>query len=382
MRGQGIRPVDFSRVGAFTQFGTWLSESGSAEGCPVNCTYCFFKLDGQTPKQPVIMLEPAETVRTIGTLPSYHPEMPLHFGSQTDAFATPRTIAHYTEMLRAYGDSEFKNPVVFITKREVPQAFLDLARAVPQSVVFYVSYSGLAGTELEPTVRAEAQRRNFVRLHEMGLPRVHYWRPFLPYNSRPEVIAEMLDFVSQYAQCSALNGLKLNDGIREHVAPFWPQLRDIDVDFTQTGEFWPVGVRDHIRGHARTHHPGHPLFFDTACSLAYVLGKPDIQGVYQSSLCDDSQCAAPQRARCQAGHREPTVLEVDAAAAALSLPRERVSLAVGRLLIDGTLPAGAVTYLRSRLRYPVSVRDVDYREHNWASSADANHPLIEVDWQR
>jgi DNA repair photolyase len=380
LRGQGIDPERFNRT-VFTQFQTWLSESGSVEGCPVNCTYCFLKLDGQTPRRPGVQWSPEETVRLVGDLPTYHPDMPIHFGSQTDAFSTRTNIVHYGEVLRRYGDSPYPNPVVFITKRAIPDEFLTLSSEVPQPVVFYISYSGLGGTPLEPTVRDEVLRDNLVRLAERGLPRVHYWRPFVPHNASPERIAEVLEFVSRYARCSAVNGLKLNDGIRSHVAPYWPQLMDREYDFEKTGDFWPSGVRDFLRRYARDRHPGYPLFFDTACSLAFALGKPDIQGAFGGAMCADSRCPAGQRLLCAQERQVPSATEVEQAARAASLGPGQVWLSGGQVAVRGKVPTESLVYLRTRLRYPVAGDMVDYSGHNWASSVDADESIVEVPWE-
>jgi hypothetical protein len=378
-RGQGINPDVFERD-TYTQFQTWLGETKSTEGCPVNCTYCFFKLDGQTPKRPDINMSPQETIDALGQAPTYQPEIPINFGSQTDAFSTPKVIAHYKEVLQRYGESDYPNPVVFITKRKIPEDFMVLAKETKQPVVFYMSYSGLAGTGLEPTVKKEHIRENFLRLEEYDLPRVHYWRPFMPQNSAPEKISGMLDFVAEHADCSVINGLKLNDGILEHVAPFWPELKQQDYDFQQSGDFWPQGVRSFLQSYARENHPDYPLFFDTACSLSYVLQKPDIQGAYRGEMCADSSCPTSQRDRCAQGFVLPSDLVVHEAAQSIGIPPEAVQISDGRVVVDSEVATGGLVYLRAKLRLPIVSRGVDYKGHNWASSIDAENSIVEVPW--
>lgn len=378
LRGQGIDPESFSRE-TFTQFQTWLGETKSSEGCPVNCTYCFFKLDGQTPKRPDIRLTPAETVAAITAAPTYHASMPVHFGSQTDAFSTPPNVAHYTEILRRYGDSGLPNPVVFITKRTIPDDVIALARDLEQPVLFFVSYSGLGGTGLEPTVKSAHLRDNLVRLHEAGTPGIHYWRPFVPQNSAPELMAEMLDFVSRYALCSTVNGLKLNSGIRDFVAPFWPELRDRDDDFDTTGEFWPEGVRAHLVQMAAELR-GYPLFFDTSCAVSHALGVPDLQGALDSRLCLESACPQEQRTLCRSQAPRPESTDVAAAAQAAGIPMRDVAFDGRRVRVRGRTPTARLVELRTRLRLPVDSDTVDYAGHNWASAVDAEDMIVEVPW--
>jgi len=101
LRDQGISPEYFDR-NMFTQFQTWLGETKRTEGCPANCKYCFFKLDGLTPMR-------------------------------LQRLASPEIVLE-------------------LTKRQIPNHFIELSKEISQDVVFYISYSGLAGTELEPTV--------------------------------------------------------------------------------------------------------------------------------------------------------------------------------------------------------------------------------------
>jgi len=325
-------------------------------------------------------MSPEETVRAISDSPTYHADMPVHFGSQTDAFSTPSTIAHYKEVLRWYGDSDYLNPLVFITKRRIPDDFMSIAREVPQQVVFYISYSGLAGTGLEPTVRTETLRENFIRLKERSLRSVHYWRPFMPQNSHSDAIAEVFEFVVRYASCSAVNGLKLNDGIQAFVAPYWPQLMAETYDFNETGDFWPTGVRSFVKQYARLHHPDYPLFFNTACSLAFVLDKPDMQGAFRGTMCVDSHCPAAQRKSCDGAFRVPTLEQLHKAAQVVALEPDQVSLEGGRILVHAKTPAESLVYLRSTLRFPVVSQGINYHGRNWANNIDAERAVVEVPW--
>lgn len=380
-RGQGIDPEVFDRD-TYTQFQTWLGETKSSEGCPVNCTYCFFKLDGQTPKRPDILMSPEDTIEAIADAPSYHPNIPVHFGSQTDAFSSKANIEHYSKILRLYGESDYPNPLVFITKRRIPAAFMDLAVEVPQDVLFYISYSGLNETGLEATTNERHQRDNFVQLHERGLPTVHYWRPFLPQNSRPERIDDILSFVSQYADCSVANGLRLNSGIQENIAPFWPEIMDQEYDFHKTGEFWPEGVRNFLRRHIALRYPDYPVYMgNTSCSVAYTTGQPDIQGLYGGRMCQESNCLTNQRESCLVARQQPTQAQVEASVTKFNIDPARIVIEDGKVLIDQQVETGTLVHLRYALRAVVLGRTVEYAGgHNWANVTD-DVPITEVPWE-
>lgn len=380
-RGQGIDPNNFNRE-TFTQFQTWIGDTNVVEGCPVNCQYCFFKLDGQTPKKPEIYLTPEDSLLKLSELSTYHPDLPVNFGSQTDAFSTNQTISYYTELLERYGRSDYKNPIIFITKKLIPERFMILAKQIPQSVAFYISYSGLAGTGLEPTVNAEDQRENFVRLKEHDLPRVHYWRPFLPQNSTQEKINEVLEHVSTYANCSVINGLRLNDGIADNISSYWPEILDSEYDYSKTGEFWPEGVRSYIQQYTKGVFPDYPLFLgNTPCALAYSLGKPDTHAVYKSNMCLESNCPAIQREKCQDAFRVPGWNEVLKVAQKMSIDPSKIRMEDDRVVISEELEMGKVVYLKALLRYPVTVELISYKAgHNWAYVKDENQ-ITEVSWK-
>jgi len=289
-RGQGIDPNIFNRTN-FTQFPTWLAETKSVEGCPLDCQYCFFQLDGQTPIKPKINISPKETLNLISEAYTYHPEIPLHFGSQTDVFSTKENINYYTKLLLEYGDSNYTNPLIFVTKKEIPDDFIKKVKQIKQKIIFYISYSGLSGSAIEPNINTNNLKDNFIKLYEEKIPRVHYWRPFLPDNSNQEKIHEVLDFVNKYATCSVLNGLRLNDGIRDNLIKFWPELSNKDYDFKKSSEFWPEGIRNYIQKYTSQKYPNYPLFMgNTQCSLAYALEVSDISGLYNRRVCLESLC--------------------------------------------------------------------------------------------
>ena len=76
------------------------------------------------------------------------------------------------------------------------------------NVIFYISYSDL-GKEYEPSISKEKLINNFKILKENGIDVIHYYRPFLPDNSNPEKIKEVLDTVNKYTDVSVTTGLAL-----------------------------------------------------------------------------------------------------------------------------------------------------------------------------
>ena len=379
LRGQGLDPGYFDRE-MFTQFQTWLGETRGIEGCPVNCGYCFFKLDGMTPMRPQQRTSPDQVIQQLKFAPTYSENIPVHFGSQTDAFSTTANIEYYTRILQLYGESEYPNPVVFITKRKIPDGFIELAKEIPQAVIFYVSYSGLAGTGLEPNVVEAHQRDNFVRLHSHDVPVVHYWRPFTPQNSSEERIRHVLDHVRQFASCSVVNGLRLNSGIREKVAPYWPQLNNLEFDFARLGEVWPKGVRGKLHALIDNKYGEYPVFFgNTPCSVSRSLRQPDRAGLFDGRMCRESSC--DQRSLCQTYFGLPACQDILSAFEKVGINPKRVTIRDGMIQVEGDVATQNLVFLRNRLRYPVISSNIDYAGgHNWANVTD-EVAITEVDWE-
>jgi len=382
-RGQGINPEQFvDERSPYTQFQSWLGETLGVVGCPVDCKYCFFQLDGKTPAKPQKFISPQEMVENLREAPTYTEEMPVNYGSETDAFSTNQTIAYYTELLRCYGQSQYPNPVVFISKRSVPEEIMEVAANIPQPVLFYMSFSGLAGTAIEPTVDHETIKQNFIRLRERNLLAIHYWRPFVPTNSTPQKIEEVLEFVSRYAICSVINGLRLNNGIRDNMMEFWPELSEQEYDFSQSGEFWPQGIREYLIRHIGEDYPSYPVFFgNTPCSVTHALGKSDVYGHYNGSACRESNCPSSQRELCACSYRVPSLVEIERVAFRMGINPAHVRIEADRVIAKGVVESGKVSCMRYMLKFPVCSEAIGYAAgYNWANIRDEGQ-IIEVPWK-
>lgn len=364
----------------FTQYQAWLAETSGVLGCPIDCKYCFFQVDGLTPVKPVRGLAPELMIAALKEQPTYLPNMPIHFGSKTDAFSTRATIDYYSEILRLYGASEYPNPIIFITKKLIPDKVLEIACRVRQPVLFYLSFSGLDGTPVEPLVNGSIAKQNFIRVKDYGLTAVHYWRPFVPQNSQKDQLHAMLDFVSTHASCSVLNGLRLSEGIREHMLPFWPELAVYSKgDIESSGEFWPENVRAYLITLVREMYPSYAVFFgNTPCSIAHSLGQPDLCGHFNEPVCIESSC--PQRELCSLHHRAPSVEAVRDILTTRGMDPNSAEMQPNRVVVRGTLPSELMTLMRFALRFPVVPESIDYSAgYNWANVQETRR-IVEVPW--
>ena len=308
------------------------------------------------------------------------PTMPIHFGSKTDAFSNKKTINYYRDVLRLYGESEFPNPVVFITKKSIPGEIIDIASNLKQKVLFYLSLSGLGGTGVEPNVKSQDIVDNFVHLKSKGLTTIHYWRPFLPQNSGREQLDNMLALVSQYASCSVAIGLRLSDGIREHILPFWPELAECTANLSVAGEFWPQGVREYLMAHVHKSWPNYPVYFgNTPCSVASALRQPDLCGHYDDPWCKESNCL--QRTLCSGNYRRPYQSEAIRQCTLAGIPTESIHMSTSKIQESREVSGQSLTYLRFVLRFPVVADTIDHAAgYNWAH-VQKSMRIVEVPWR-
>lgn len=224
---------------------TWIAVD-PVVGCAKDCQYCFLQIYGATPKKGEIILSPDQAIDNLLEFETYRPESAIMLGSETDVFMSNPNIEYFAEFIKRYDERNVGNPVAFVTKCHVPDSFIDMVEELQNTrVIYYLSYSGL-GKPIEPTTNIERLRANFERLHKAGQDVVHYWRPFLPQNSSPQKIKEVIDHAAQYARCTVAAGIKLNPGILANVKRFWPELENANIDFSSVAVVWPEGVRDYL----------------------------------------------------------------------------------------------------------------------------------------
>jgi hypothetical protein len=141
--------------------------------------------------------------------------------------------------------------------------------------------------------------KSMERVHNTGIPVVHYWRPFLPQNSSIKQIQEVLDIVTKYAKVSVISGLKLNPGIKKEMINFWPQLEQIpDNQLSNISNIWPKGVKNVIKSITQTYYPNYPIVETNSCAIAIVKKISDYNDIYETSLCKSNICSSSQKDIC------------------------------------------------------------------------------------
>ncbi|MEU8733705.1 hypothetical protein AB0C68_30585 [Streptomyces tendae] len=300
-----LLPVQRTWEPVIDQHETWLAIN-PVQGCNKGCSYCYLLDRGQIRVKPAELATPRRTVDLLLASPYYHPRAALALYTCTDALSTPRTRAHLVGLLGELASRDVHNPVCLITKCSVTDDVVDAilaAQAVGIRVIVYLSYSGL-GPDVEHGIDHDALRANFPRLHERGIPLVHYWRPLTPANAAPATITRVLDWATRYAACSVAVGLKVKRGARSQMTDLWPALAAEDLPVESADAVWPRQTWDRLES-LPDRYPGHAFFQTNSCALAYVLQRPDSHRVHGTPACAANQCPDHQRGRCAAATLVP-----------------------------------------------------------------------------
>ena len=141
------------------------------------------------------MVTPQEAVEQLLNYKYYDLGIPVCLLPNTDAFLNETTINYLIKLLKEIKNHDIKNDLVIITKCKIADNVIELVKEMKskgQNIVFYISYSGL-GKEIEPAISEDILKENFKKLKENNIDVIHYFRPFLPQNSDPKRIQEMLD---------------------------------------------------------------------------------------------------------------------------------------------------------------------------------------------
>jgi DNA repair photolyase len=281
------------------QHATWIAVN-PIQGCPKGCAYCFLRDRGQAPARPVRMADPGQTADLLLASPFYAAERPVALYTWTDVMASADSRTHLAGLLTELAERGTPNPIVLITKCQVPDDTIRTisgAISVGVRVIVYLSYSGLR-QNIERGIRHENVRANFPRLADAGIPIVHYWRPAFPESATTDVMDGVLALAAKHARCSMAAGLKVEAAALDRLAEIWPELAGTsgvsEAECVYPRPFWEFIHKTWQR------YPEYPVFHANSCALAYVLGQADSHSVYGTDLCRlRNHCPEAQRDCCE-----------------------------------------------------------------------------------
>ncbi|HBP51334.1 MAG: hypothetical protein US68_C0007G0037 [Candidatus Shapirobacteria bacterium GW2011_GWE1_38_10] len=331
---------------------TWMALD-PVVGCLKNCQYCFMQTYGMTPKNSEIIAEPKEAIAQLLSSATYHPDSVVMLASETDAFMNKKNTEYFKRLINEWTNSKIPNPIAMVTKCHIPDDFIKFAQESEAKIIFYLSYSGLT-KPIEPTTRIEDLKNNFIRLKNANLPVIHYWRPFLPQNSSPEIINEVAKNVVPYADCSMINGLKINDGIIERLKTYWPEIEKFKGIDEQIGSVWPKGTREYLKDFMSAEYPNYPIYWTNSCAVSHQLNRPDFNAFFGTVYCGNSNCPPKQRDLCKkndipVASREP---ELKLALDKLNIKND-YKITGNSVVMEGSLNHAQIVYLRQRVNSPI-----------------------------
>ena len=276
---------------------SWLVIN-SIVGCTNACKYCLLQDSGNNLCSPKVLGTPQQAISELLSFKYYDKSLPLCLFPNTDIFLNESNIQYLSDTLDGLERNNIGNDLVLITKCLIPNEILSRLKAIQdngRNIVVYLSYSGL-DKDIEPNVRHEDIRQNFINLHNLGIPIVHYYRPFIPQNSSLEKIKETLDFVHQYTPVSATMGLMYVPTMLDK-QNFWEELQNVDIEELQRAiSIWPEDAWDYFYNN----YDSEQFFYQTnTCALNTILSKPSTQ-YYGTYECNNfNNCSPEQRERCQ-----------------------------------------------------------------------------------
>ncbi len=273
----------------------------SIKGCTNNCKYCLLQSNGNNNHKPKIIGTPKEAVDQLLNFKYYDEKIPLALLPSTDAFLNQDNINYLTQLLTEINNRNICNDLILITKCFIPDETIKLLKELKnnnRNVIVYLSYSGL-DKDIEPNIKKEDIESNFKRLSDAGIDIIHYFRPFIPQNSDPEKIEEVLNFVNNYTNTSTIMGLKLIKNFIDKLE-IWDEVKEQKEECLNAESVWTEDAWNYF--YDNYSHPQR-VFQTNTCALNYKLNKPSTQ--YYN--CDECQkynyCDEKQRKLCESSSK-------------------------------------------------------------------------------
>lgn len=280
---------------------SWLAIN-SIVGCPNGCKYCLLQATNDNNCLPKELATPEEAVKQLLEYKYYDKDIPVCLLPNTDVFVNPKNVKYLLKLLDEIEKNNILNDLIIITKCKITDEVIMKVKGLKskgQNVVFYISYSGL-GKEIEPRISEEILRDNFKKLSENGIDVIHYYRPFLPQNSDPEKIKEILDYVNQYTDISVTTGLALIETFINKI-DCWDEIKENKEASLKANCVWPESAWNYFNNNYS--HP-QQIFQTNTCGLNTKLKRPSTQYYRTEECLKYNHCSKEQRERCRLAHQK------------------------------------------------------------------------------
>lgn len=287
---------------------TWMVLN-PIQGCPKQCKYCFLRERNLNLVVPKVLMSPEKAVNCLLKSKFYIKDIPICLLSQTDGFATPTNIEYLKQMVKLLMEKDIDNPIIFITKCKIPESFVkfvDNYEKKGKKFIFFLSYSGLE-KNIEVGVNKKDIENNFILLHKYNKTIIHYWRPFLPFNSNPKNIDKIYNFVRKYCVASVAIGLKTTDEIIEHLE--WDNLKTHRKEALKADNVWDKNAYHYVWNKLKNKSE-YPIYQTTSCALALALNRPERKFFYNTKICNNcNNCTTNQRKICKIKYDDLSIVK-------------------------------------------------------------------------
>lgn len=280
---------------------SWLAIN-SIVGCPNGCKYCLLQATNDNNCFPRQLVSPKEAVNQLLEYKYYDKDIPLCLLPNTDVFVNPKNIEYLLDLLQELENQNIKNDLIIITKCNITDSVIKKVNKIKekgQNVVFYISYSGL-GKDIEPRISEEILQNNFKKLKENNIDVIHYFRPFLPQNSDPKRIEEILNFVNKYTDVSVTTGLALIETFIDKIE-CWNEVKVNRELRLKANCVWPESAWNYFN---EDYSHKQQVFQTNTCGLNTKLKRPSTQYYGTEECLNYNHCSKEQRERCKLAHQE------------------------------------------------------------------------------
>lgn len=360
---------------------TWLTVN-SIIGCTNGCKYCFLQSTNNNIARPCIKVPASTAIDALFSSKYYDELIPVCLLPNTDAFLNKTNMDYTAELLEILSSKRVKNPIIIITKCLIPDYFIELLSKYQDnglSIVIYLSYSGLP-QKYEPRINHEDIRKNFKNLNEHNIKIVHYFRPFLPANSKPEQITEMLDFVNQYTNVSVISGLKLKRDFIDKIE-FWDITKKVKDACLNASGIWPKSAYNYFFEDYKHQQNCYQI---NACALASTLKIPKPEYYKTDECINKNNCSKEQReicASCQKYTEKDLFSKLNLLLKKINKYNNHIEIILKNnyiILKNTELTTGDCAYLTFKLGYKVTI-DKKALDDNYFSSNFTNSEILIIE---